>query len=168
MRKFSKINEYLNEKFLGWSANDILLNLKKIPNCTPTFKFQQFISRTGDSHEMYSEEDLISGNISYLDKTYPLDKDNLYHLQYTFSLKFNRLDGNGYLYFDKGKELTSDVSIPLKDITNIFNSIEQNIEEFRDDFYVHIYQNDKINLLDFNIKLDFTSKESAEKEYFIK
>lgn len=72
MRKFSKINEYLNEKFLGWSANDILLNLKKIPNCTPTFKCQQFISRTGDSHEMYSEEDLISGNISYLDKIYPL------------------------------------------------------------------------------------------------
>lgn len=28
MRKFSKINEFLNEKFLGWSANDILHNLK--------------------------------------------------------------------------------------------------------------------------------------------
>ena len=38
MKKFSKLNESLNQEILGWSPNDILEYLEKIPNCRPNYR----------------------------------------------------------------------------------------------------------------------------------
>jgi hypothetical protein len=167
MKKFSKIDESLSSEFLGWSPNDILECLKKIPNCDVKFKYKNYIYRE-EGHEICTEEDIKSGKIVYSFATFEIEKDSIFHIQYTFNLNFKPSINNNALLFDKGEELRLEENIPLKYIVLVFQSIENNISELRNDFYIHLYQEDKLDMSSLCFDLDFTSKESAEKEYFIK
>ena len=170
MKKFSKLNESLNQEILGWSPNDILEYLNKIPNCRANYKVTHFIFRDGDGHEICTLENIKDGVIksTYADD-FTLDPEQEYHFMYSFKLEFGNLTGTGnYLLFDKGEEREVEESIPLSKITKIFTDSENTLKPIRNDFYIHIYNEKPIGFHDLCIELEFTSKDFAEKEYILR
>jgi hypothetical protein len=169
MKKFSKLNESLNKEILGWSPNDILEYLEKIPNCRPNYRYTHFIFRD-DGHEICSLEDIKDGVIksTYADD-FTLDPEQEYYLNYSFRLEFGNLTRTeNYLLFDKGEEKETQESIPLSKITKIFTDIENSITSLRSDFFIHLYYEKPLELHNLFIDLEFTSKDMAEKEYLLR
>lgn len=175
MKKFSKLNESKEQEILGWAPDEILKELSKIPNCKVTYKCTQFIFRD-EGHEIASLEDIKKGEINI--KIFPhihyfqhtLDPEYVYHPQHSFVLDFGNLFGNQdkFLFFDKGKELQMEEIIPLTLVTKRFLDIENAVSSLRNDFYIHIWQNKPLSFHQFEIELDFTMKDSGEKEYILK
>jgi hypothetical protein len=164
----------INQEILGWSPNDILDQLKKIPNCKSIYSYTHFVFRDGDSHEICSLENIKDGDIksSYAQDSkvlFELDKEQEYHFMYSFNLEFGNLTGTeNYLLFDKGEEKETQESIPLSKITKIFTDIENSITSLRSDFFIHLYYEKPLELHNLFIDLEFTSKDMAEKEYIIR
>lgn len=170
MKKFSKLNESLNQEILGWSPNDILEYLNKIPNCRANYKVTHFIFRDGDGHEICTLENIKDGVIksTYADD-FTLDPEQEYHVQYTFTLDFGNLTGGGrFLLFDKGQELEMEEIIPISKITKVFTDIENSITSLRSDFFIHLYYEKPLELHNLLIELDFTSRDMVEKEYLLR
>lgn len=167
MKKFSKINESKDMEILGWSPNDILKELSKIPNCRVSYKMTQFIFRE-DGHEMCTLEEIKNGEIKSQYHQQDLASDNEYHPQYAFILDFGNFFTEKYLLFDGGEELGTFEEFPLYKLTNVFIDIQNSVNSLRNDFYVHIYQENKnIDLHHLEIWLDFTQKDSVEADYLI-
>jgi len=170
MKKFSKINESINQEIFGWSPNDILEELKKISGCKVSYKSTQFIFRD-ECHEFCDIEDIKRGFIKsgFIKSTwsgFTLEPDNEYHIQYSFSLDFSDLRGRDeFFLFENGKELEMEEFIPISKLTKIFNDIEECLKNLRIDFYIHLYYEGPLQLHNLLIELDFTSKNLAEKEY---
>lgn len=168
MKKFSKLNESKEQVILGWSANDILEELRKIPDCNVSYKCTQFIFK-GDGHEIVTIDDIKKGEIKTSYYQHTLEPDLEYHTQHSFVLDFGNLfRQDQFLFFDKGKELQMEEIIPLDLVTKRFTDIENSVKSLRNDFYIHIWQNNPLSFHNFVIELDFTMKDSAEKEYIIK
>jgi hypothetical protein len=169
MKKFSKLNESKEQEILGWAPNEILKELSTIPNCNVSYKCTQFIFRD-EGHEIVSLEDIQRGEIKTDYFQHTLDPEYVYHPQHSFVLDFGNLFGNQdkLLFFDKGKELQMDEIIPLDMVTKLFSDIERATSSLRSDFYIHIWQNKPLSFHHFEIELDFTMKDSAEKEYILK
>lgn len=167
MKKFSKLNESLNQEILGWCPNDILVYLKKIPNCKPNYRYTHFIFRD-DGHEICTLENIKDGVIkSTFANDFTLDPEQEYHVNYSFKLEFDNLVvTDNYLLFDKGEEKETRESIPLSKITKIFTDIENSITSLRSDFFIHLYYEKTLDLHNFD--LEFTSKDMVEKEYIIR
>ena len=157
MKKFSKLNESLNQEILGWSPNDILEYLKKIPNCKPDYLYTHFIFRDDDGHEICSLEDIKNGEIGSKHTNFHLDPEQEYHASYSFRLEFILLDQGtrNYLLFDNGEEKETSESIPISKITKIFTDIENSITPLRVDFYIHLYYDKKLELHNLFIDLEY-------------
>jgi hypothetical protein len=167
MKKFSKLNESINKKILDWSPNDILDYLNKIPDCKVSYKSTQFVFRD-DGHEICTLEEISRGSIKTSWSEMALESDNEYHFQYTFILDFGNLIGSGnYLLFEHEKELSMEEFIPISKLTKIFADIENNLTTLRNDFYIHLYNESNLDLKSLSFEIDFTYKDSVEKEYLI-
>jgi hypothetical protein len=165
MKKFSKINESINQEIFGWSPNDILKELKKIPGCNVNYKSTQFVFRD-DCHEFCDIEDIKRGSIKTSWSEFKLEPDNEYHIQHSFTLDFNDLRGRDkFFLFENGEELEMEDFIPISKLTKIFNDIEECLKPLRSDFFIHLYYEGPLKLHNLSIELDFTSKNLAEKEY---
>lgn len=169
MKKFSKLNESLNQEILGWSPNDILEYLNKIPNCRANYKYTHFLFRDGDGHELCTLENIKDGVIksTYADD-FTLDPEQEYSVLYSFTLEFGNLTGNGYLIFDKDEEKETAEFVPLSKITKIFSDIENILTSLRSDFYIHLYDEKPLEFRNLCIDLEFTSKDMVEKEYILR
>lgn len=168
MKKFSKLNESLTKEILGWSPNDILNELEKIPNCKAEYQSTEFIFRSEGGHEICSLLEMERGFIKSFGSTFELDPETEYNFSYNFSLNFGSLFENGYYYFDNDKELGTPDTMPLSKLTKIFSDIESVIQTLRSDFFIHLLDDKKITLGDLILEVSFTCKDSTEKEYIIR
>jgi hypothetical protein len=159
MKKFSRITESVNLKILDWSPNDILEELKNIPN----LKFEYLYTHLISGDDMTSLEDFEKNPEAWTGEEF--------NFQYSFgirsknpNLEFNLVNR----IFRDGNELSTDTEIPLSDIVNLFNDIESGISHLRDNFYIHLYfgEDSRVNFSD--LIIDFTYRDSIELEYILK
>lgn len=167
MKKFSKLNESKDVEMLGWSPNDILKELSTISNCKVSYKISQFIFRE-DGHEICTLEEIKNGEIKSTYHQQTLQPDTEYHPQHTFVLNYgNFFTSQKYLLFGGGEEFETAECVPLYKIVDVFAEIQNSVRNLRDDFYIHIYQENSLNLHHLEIELDFTQKDSVEADYII-